>query len=378
MTITHCDVLVIGGGIVGLTVAKAMASRQQSVVVVDARSLEIGPQSLSDRRVYALNHASKKLLQQLGVWSLMDASRISPYQHMHVWDAASQGCIDFDARMIASPDLGVIVDEGCIKQALLQSLGEHDNVTRCSFNTISKISQENNFMLVASEQQSWQAGLVIIADGAESPSRQLLQVPVTSWPYHQHALVATVITEKPHQKTAWQVFNPDGPLAFLPFVDEHRCSIVWSTSPKRASELQAMEPELFNQALASAFAHKLGATTLSGARYHFPLIMRHAQQLVGRNWALMGDAAHTVHPLAGQGLNIGLADVSSFLEKKSLQSWQRQRKQAIWQSVALLGGIKSLFANPLFPWVVSRGLGLALCNKLSPVKRLFIQHATGL
>lgn len=378
MTTLHCDVLVTGGGIVGLTVAKALASANKKVMVVDSRGLDPQLHALPDLRVYAINQASKNLLQTLGIWSRMDPARIAPYMRMHVWDAVSKGHIDFDARMIASPDLGAIVDEGCIKQALLQALAEDSNVSLFPGNPVTRLAQERGFMTVASETQVWQAEQVIIADGGDSPARQMLRVPITSWSYHQHALVAAVKTEKPHQKTAWQVFHGGDPLAFLPLSDEHACSIVWSVSPDRAKELQAMEPEAFNRVLSETFEHKLGNITLSGERRHFPLVMRHARQLAGDNWVLMGDAAHTVHPLAGLGLNIGLADVASFLSCQSLPAWQRERKQAVWQSIALLGGIKSMFANRLAPLVALRGFGLSLCNNLSPVKRMFIEHATGL
>jgi 2-octaprenylphenol hydroxylase len=387
---TQPDLLIIGGGVVGLTTALAMAKRNLSVTVLDAHSLEKVALTQPGRRVYAINHASKHLFQQLGVWELIPDTRCAPYRHMHIWDAASKACLDFDARDVADNHLGMIIDEAAIKHALLEALAEHRQVTCLSFNPVKGVSQEDEGLIVSTEHHTWQAKLTIIADGGESPSRQLLQVPITTWPYHQHALVATIKTEKSHQHTAWQVFNPDGPLAFLPLVDEHLCSIVWSTSPKRAQELQTMEEESFNQALGSAFSHKLGDVRLQNSRHQFPLIMRHASQYVGKNWVLMGDAAHTVHPLAGLGLNIGLADVATWLSfidsmpgpahspsKKTLMTYQRQRKQSVWQNIALLGGLKTLFANPLPPLVSLRGLGLNLCNRLTPLKRMFIEHATG-
>jgi len=379
------DVLVSGAGVVGLTAALALARRGEQVAILDSQAMDIAPQTEADRRVYAINQASKKLLQTLNVWPLMDAARLAPYRHMHVWDAASKACIDFDCRDIASTDLGMIVEERVIKQALLQALNELDNVSCFPFQSVNHIAENETGLRVSSGQESWQTEFLIIAEGGQSPSRQLLDVELTTWPYHQHALVATIRTEKPHQQTAYQIFNPDGPLAFLPLADEHLCSIVWSTTPKRAALLSQMDEAAFNQDLAEAFQHKLGEVTLSSERHQFPLVMRHAQQYTGKNWLLMGDAAHTVHPLAGLGLNIGLADVACWLSclnnnprrSRALSAYQRQRKQAVWQSIALMGGLKTLFASPLSPIISLRGLGLSLCNRLTPLKRMFIEHAEG-
>lgn len=377
------DVLVSGAGVVGLSAALAMARRGNQVAVVDALDMTVTPLTEPDRRVYAINQASRALFNELGVWSLMDESRLAPYRHMHVWDAATKAHIDFDCREVARADLGVIVEEGVIRQALLKALGELDNISCFPRQSVSQIDEHADGVRVSSVDQSWEAGLLIIAEGAQSPSRQLLKVALTSWPYHQNALVATIRTEKPHEQTAYQIFNADGPLAFLPLADEHLCSIVWSTTAKRADLLSQMDEAAFNQALGEAFQHRLGELSLSSARHQFPLFMRHAQQYVGKNWLLMGDAAHTVHPLAGLGLNIGLADLRDWLHcldtqarrSRALSVWQRQRKVAVWQSIALMGGLKTLFANPFPPVAALRGLGLSWCNRMTPLKRLFIEHA---
>ena len=241
---------------------------------------------------------------------------------------------------------------------------------------------------MGSHDKVWKGRFLVIADGGESPTRKLLNIPVTTWPYHQHALIATVRTEKNHQQTAWQVFNPDGPLAFLPLVDPHYCSIVWSTRPDRALHLADMSEASFNQALTQAFAQKLGQASLASPRFHFPLMMRHSTRYAGNNWLLAGDAAHTIHPLAGLGLNMGLADIAACLNaldssgkaeftRKALGAWQRERKYAVWQAITFIEGLKTLFANPLPPVVSLRGLGLGLCDRLTPLKRLFIEQAAG-
>lgn len=380
------DVIIAGGGVVGLSAAIAMRQRGFSVAIVDARSLTVDTH-VTDARVYALNQASQRLLHDLGIWQGVDQSRISPYSHMHVWDAANGAHIDFDARMIGTNQLGVIVEESIIKEAALQR-AQQLGIECFPDSRIQSLELNENLINLHSESTSWQAKLFIVADGAASTTRALLGVNVTSWPYHQHAVVATVRTEKSHQNTAWQVFNPDGPLAFLPLKDQHHCSIVWSTSTTHAQHLMALSDDAFSHELTDAFTAKLGRSDVLGARYQFPLIMRHVKQYSGSNWLLMGDAAHTIHPLAGLGLNVGLADLSCWLRhldsqkkyawsNKILGAYQRERKHAVWQTIALMGGLKTIFSNPLPPFKALRGLGLTACNHLSPLKRLFMEHAAG-
>lgn len=382
------DIAVVGGGIVGLASALAMVLRGFSVALIDAGSMTVNL-TKTDARVYAINQASQDLLQSLGVWHDLESSRLSPYQQMYVWDAASGAHIAFDARMIAARNLGHIIEESVLKQTLLNALKLQKNGLSLFANTkIKQLKLNEESVSLFSDDCSWEAQLLMIADGGQSPCRQLLEVPLTSWSYHQEAIVALVSTEKSHQKTAYQVFNADGPLAFLPLTDEKLCSIVWSTTPAAAKELMALSDEEFNQALTKAFAAKLGEAKLEGKRFQFPLTMRHAKQYVGSRWLLLGDAAHTIHPLAGLGLNVGLADLATWLDclekgskqftaKKTLGSYQRQRKSSVWQTIAMMDGLKSLFGNPLSPVVTLRGLGLRLCNQFSPIKRFFIEQATG-
>jgi len=380
------DIIVAGGGIVGLTAALAMAKRHLTVAVIDAGDLQSKNLTKPDSRVFAVNALSKQLFNELEVWERMDQSRISPYQQMHVWDAATGACIDFDARLIANPNLGTIIEESVIKNALFEGIKENKKISLIPFKKITKVKSNLDKVIVFSEEETWESQLLLVTDGGNSPIRDMLGVAITSWPYHQHALVATIQHEKEHAQTAYQVFNSDGPLAFLPLKDEHTCSIVWSTSPKRVAHLMNLCKEDFNQALASAFGDKLGKVNLMSERFKFPLIMRHAKQYVGHNWLLMGDAAHTIHPLAGLGLNVGLADVVSWLncldKKKTktvsinqLKAYQRHRKHAVWQMIALMEGLKMAFANPIPPITALRNIGLTFCNHFTPLKRLFIEHA---
>lgn len=382
------DVLVVGGGIIGLTAALAMTQRDVTVAILDTGTLS-PPNDTAGGRVYAINHASQELFETLGIWSLINASDTSPYQHMHVWDAATKAAIHFDARMITKNTLGHIMTESVLKKALLTALKANPKVHFFPSTKINSVNELPEKISITDAKTTWSGQLLLVADGGQSPLRQNLGVTTTSWPYHQHALVTTVTTEKPHNKTAYQVFNQQGPLAFLPLSDSHECSIVWSTTPAHAKQLLTLEKPLFEYALTQAFDQTLGQVSLIGQRYQFPLVMRHAKQYVGQRWLLMGDAAHTIHPLAGLGLNLGLADVAAWLactaasprtlfSKKALGAYQRQRKYAVWQLITLLGGLKTLFANPMPPITTIRGLGLTICDHLTPLKRLLIEHAVGL
>lgn len=381
------DVLVIGGGVVGLAAAAGMAARGFKTAVMDAGPLKISSKD-NNTRVYAINGASQALLMRLGVWELLDADMISPYRGMHVWDATNHAEIAFDARDAAKAQLGVILKETPLRTALLKR-AEALGVQLISNTRVTACVEEATGMCVTDEDSSsWNTKLLMVADGANSSTRELLGVSLTTWPYEHEALVATVQTDKPHQDIAYQVFTPDGPLAFLPLPNPHQCSIVWSQQPARTQALLALEQKDFEAELTQAFENKLGKVKLQSTRFSFPLHMRHVQQYSGAKWLLMGDAAHTIHPLAGLGLNVGLADVTSWLallDKQDKGAWsarllaayQRERKYEVWSVIALMQGIKTMFGASLAPVSVLRGLGMSVLNRFSSLKRMLVTYASG-
>lgn len=382
------EVMIVGGGIVGLSAAIAMTLRGFSVAVIDAGSLSPAPVNL-DSRVYAINHASKALLETLGIWQSISSSELAPYRQIYVWDAVGGGHINFDARLTGAPSLGHMMRDAVIKNALLERVRSLE-IQLFPKHKVCGVQSDAFGMRMMCEgtQERFHANLLIAADGALSAVREQLNVPVTTWSYHHHAMIATLQHEQPHQHTAYQVFHADGPLAFLPLADPHQSSMVWSTTPVRANQLMALDEPEFNQAVSQAFAFKLGQAKLLSQRRQFPLFMRHTQRYSGAGWLLMGDAAHTIHPLAGLGLNLGLADLAVWLDlldsaghpyrtPKLLNAYQRQRKYALWQVICVMEGLKMAFSNTLPPFVALRQKALSTCEHLSPLKRFFINQAAG-
>lgn len=382
------EVIVVGQGVVGLSAAIAMRGLDYEVTVIDAGPA-VNKKAPNISRIYAINPASINLFKKINVWQHINNAEISSYNRMHVWEAKTGAKIEFDSRINASRELGVMLEEATIKQALLKQAATLQIQLINEFKVTEVTEGANEIIIYNDSQDTWHGQLLIIADGARSSLRDKLGVKITTWPYNQNALIANVQTSKPHQKTAYQVFTPDGPLAFLPQANQYQSSIVWSLPPDKAQAYLTQDEKQFTANLAKTFAHKLGKIKLLSQRLQFPLHMRHTQQYSGKRWLLMGDAAHTIHPLAGLGLNIGLADLSTWLNeinqhngainsKKVLNSYQRKRKHALWQVIALMQGLHVLFTNKVTPITKLASFGLNLVNNLTPVKKLIIQHASGM
>lgn len=298
------DVAIIGGGMVGLTLAAALADTELRVAVIEGRLPEQTLEPLPDLRVSALSRASERILQRVGAWPGIEARRLSPYSKMQVWEQDSFASIDFDAERLAQPNLGHIVENRVIQLALLERVQQLPNVTVLAPERCQNIAfGESEAWLSLESGQSLTAKLVVGADGANSWLRQQLDIPLTHWDYGHSAIVANIRCSETHEQTARQIFRPQGPLAFLPLPDSDLCSIVWSVSPQDAEQLCALSDEEFNKTLTAAFDHRLGLCKVEGDRQAFPLKMRYARDFVRERVALVGDAAHTIHPLAGQGVD---------------------------------------------------------------------------
>ena len=385
------DVAIVGGGMVGLATAIGLAMENFRVVVIDAGETPTvtGEPKL---RVSAINKASQRLLQNIGAWAYLDDDRLSPYQKMDVWDKDSIGKISFDAHSLSEQYLGSIIENDNIAYALSMRAAEFDEITHIENHALDKIAfGEREAWLTLDNGENISAALVIGADGANSWVREQCKIPMTFWDYGHHAIVATVRTEIPHQDTARQVFLKDGPLAFLPLYEPNLCSIVWSVPPAKAKQLLESDSQTLERTLTAEFDGRMGMCKLECEPQAFPLRMRYARHFGRHRLFLAGDAAHTIHPLAGQGVNLGLLDAAAIIQTlgelklegkdigdyANLRSLERWRKADALEMIAAMEGFKRLFegSNPVKKAL--RDFGLNLVDNIAPVKTLFMQQAMG-
>lgn len=389
------DVLIVGAGIVGATLACALGGSRLRVGLIDVRAPRTqndGDETAYDLRVSAITRASENIFKSLNAWQAMAERRVSPYRDMRVWDAGGRGEIHFDSAELGEPHLGHIIENSVIIAALLDRIESQQNVSLLLGQTIGEIVDgQEALTLQLTSGATLVATLLVGADGARSQLRQHAGIETRGWSYGQQAIVATVQTELSHQETAWQRFLPTGPLAFLP-LENGCCSIVWSNDDAKADELMSLDADDFNAALGDALDRRLGAVECVSARAAFPLSLSHAESYIGQRLVLVGDAAHTLHPLAGQGANLGLADVAALVEvismalegKKDIGShnvlrrYERRRKGDNLAMMAVMEGFYRLFGTNAAPLVRIRSIGLDLMNRATPIKNFIARHAMGL
>ena len=386
------DLAIIGGGIVGLTLAASLADSHLSIALIEGNTAKKLDNDVIGR-VSAISFASQTIFEKLGIWPLLNKKRITAYDTMMVWDQDSAAKIAFNAKQVEREQLGYIVENEQIEHVLLQSVEKQSNVTfYCPDQLTNLAVGEGENWLTLKSTETLTAKLVVAADGANSWIRNKADIPLVSWDYDHHAIVATIKTELPHQHCARQIFTPQGPLAFLPLFEQNLCSIVWSVPPEKAELLMGLSDGEFNKQLIRAFDNRLGLCEVTSARHFFPLTMRYARDFAKHRIALIGDAAHTIHPLAGQGLNLGLLDALSLAQTlianseadkdigmyPHLRQFERWRKSEALQMIASMEVLKRVFEgnNPVQKGL--RGVALNFTDKLMPLKTQFIKQAMGL
>ena len=387
------DAIVIGAGLVGSATSLGLARAGLRVAIVEARAPGVWlPEAAPDLRVFAISPGSSDLLGELGVWPAIAAARAQAYRRMHVWDAAApEAGVTFHGSDIGAPFLGHIVEQSLIQSCLWQALERQPGIARHCPAQLTALHRDARGVDVELDDGSHlNARLVVGADGSASPLREKLGIGTHGRDYEQCGVVGFIRTEKPHQDTAWLRFQPGGPFAVLPFT-EGRSSIVWTLPDADAQRVLALDDTAFARELECAFGSHLGTMTPLSPRAAFPLRLKLADRYASERAVLIGDAAHGVHPLAGQGVNLGFQDVAELLhltrtahaagqdiaDPHLLARYARRRKSDTTFAAYAFDGIERLFGTDAVLPTLLRGPALGLVDKLTPLKRFFMRHASG-
>ena len=388
-TQTDFDVLVVGAGMVGACAASMLARKGFRVGVVERQPLDnLRPPASDDPydlRVSAISPASRALLSRLGLWSALDATRVCDYCEMQVWHQGGNAEMHFDSALLASPRLGSIVENRLLQAAMVSQLQALPGVELFTGSALNHIEQNADTVRLGIESgEELTARLLIAADGRASAVREQLGLPLWQGEYRQRAIVANVDTARPHRHTAWQRFLETGPLAFLPLANG-QSSIVWSADDERAGELMALDDEAFRQQLGAAFEYRLGEVTAVSPRAAFDLAWHAAQRWLEGRVLLIGDAAHGVHPLAGQGVNLGFGDIELLerllpdggdpCQRRLLRRFERQRKAETLAATQLFSGLKWIYGQPRPELARLRDLGMSLVDRQVMLKRWIVSNA---
>lgn len=398
----HYDVVIVGAGLVGCSLALSLAQHSALSIAVLERAPAIKGNPNPNQRVVALGNVASSMLQENGVFDALGAEFCHPYQRMFVWDECSAGELNFDAQQqfgkqqinqqkLSEPPalLGHMIDSvqctWLLQQALLDQRTIHP-VYECQ---LTALSIDDNGAHLSSDTGDFSAPLIVAADGARSWVRQQAKIFANHRAYNQQGIVAKITTENSHEDTAWQRFLATGPVAILP-LSNNQSSIVWSADTSLAKQLMKASDTEFEEQLAQALEYKLGKVSLLSKRQAFPLHSQQAERYFSRHIALVGDAAHSIHPLAGQGANLGFKDVqalSTLLAKTAptalgdlavLQHYQQQRKADNQQTDLMMSALHRAYQHNSALWSTLRGLGMNAISSSSTVKQLLAKQAMGL
>lgn len=384
------DVVVVGGGVVGAACALALAAQDLDVVLVEAHAPARWSAAAPDLRVYAFAHDSAALLRALGVWDSVRDTRAQPYRRMQVWDAGGGSELVFDADALGMRELGWIVEHGLLVDRLWARLAAAGVDVRAPAEVEGLEQDDAGVSLRLAAGGRVEARIAIAADGASSSLRRLAGIGVDAHDYGQAGLVGYIDSEAPHRDTAWQRFLPTGPLALLP-VPDGRCSIVWTLPVGEAERLRALGDAAFADALTRASGARLGALAPVSLRAAFPLRRQLARTQMQGRVLVIGDAAHVVHPLAGQGVNLGLRDVIGLADSvadarrrgarwdgaQRLARWARTRRSESAVAAHAFDAINRAYSNEALLPVLLRSHALGIAQALPPLRNLLWKRAAG-
>ena len=385
------DVLIVGGGPVGGTLACALSAAGMEVIAVDDADPAAGLDAGFDGRASSIALGSQRMLDALGLWAGMEA-HAAPIRHIRVSEGDSPLFLHYDERDTGGPPFGYMVENRFIRKALFDRIPTLDTVRFLAPARVDGLERSPSGVEARlADGRRIGARLVVGADGRASGVRAGAGIRVTGWPYRQTAIVCTVAHERPHDFVAHEHFLPTGPFAVLP-LPGNRSSIVWTEHKDLAPAIMALDEAEFLAELERRFGDYLGRLRVVGPRWSYPLSLQHAETAIALRLALVGDAAHAMHPIAGQGLNMGLRDVAALTEVLAeaqrlgldigadtvLERFQRWRRFDNTLMLAMTDGLNRLFSNTIGPVRLARRLGLAAVNRMPPLKRLFVRSAMGL
>nr|WP_279010269.1 FAD-dependent oxidoreductase [Aeromonas jandaei] len=384
----QCDIAIVGAGMVGAATACLLAAQGLSVRVIETQLPEqYAPEQPLDLRVSAISQASVALLEQAGAWHHLQQMRICPYRRLETWELDGFAT-RFNAADLGLPQLGYIIENRLVQLALLKRMEDFPNIQTHTPAAVTSLRQSaDEAVLTLDDGTELAARWVLACDGAESHTRKLVGIGVSRFEYRQHCMLINIDTDFAQEDITWQQFTPSGPRAFLPLTGQHG-SLVWYDSPARIRALAAMSNEALAAEVRRHFPSRLGGFTVTG-KGSFPLVRRHANDYHAGRVVLLGDAAHTINPLAGQGVNLGFKDVACWVDllQGAGADWhqavlaERYERRRRPDNLLMQSGMDlfyGVFSNDIGPLKLARNLALNLADKAGPLKEMALRYALGL
>ena len=392
--IESVEACIVGGGLIGLTLAIALSSSGIEVALIDQVDLQDTISPEFDGRATAISNGSAQVIKGIGLWNLV-SDQLSPINDIRVSDKNSLFFLHYDHKEIGDDPLGYIIENRLLRQSLLKKIKDQDLIKLFAPSKITEINKSlNNVKLKLADGREIKTQLLLACDGKNSSLRDFIGIPITNWNYNQSSIVFSVYHEISHNNLAHELFLPGGPFAILPMLDmngRHRSAVVWTDSKNLIPSLLALKEGEFISELYKRFGDHFGKLEIVCSKWTYPLSLSHAQRYIDHRFALVGDAAHAIHPIAGQGLNMGIRDIAALSEvivdarrlgadiglDETLSAYERWRRFDNLVLAVVTDTINKLFSNNIPPIRTARRFGLGAVNEIAPIRRVLMRHAMG-